>query len=216
MSDFSNRPEEEYPAADWPYTFYFNGVQMPRWSAQWHLCGLQTLLNDYVDDWDEFIGYKHLRLLKIWLDLIGVIRSEDPLIFRVCTQEMLMLLLGRPNEVLEQIQASAPSGHSPPEILAGLTEGAAKMITLCQSEGRAIWINGYPAEQNFLLESLPRMMSAQPPLPSMELPHIICRRKELTRRASWQHKDLRRLAQSGNLNKRHRQIVLQLPDVPSS
>lgn len=29
-----------YPDSDWPYTFYFNGEALPRWTAQWHLCQL--------------------------------------------------------------------------------------------------------------------------------------------------------------------------------
>ncbi|MEM8955775.1 MAG: hypothetical protein AAGD22_16595 [Verrucomicrobiota bacterium] len=48
----------DYPESDWPYTFYFNGQEFPKWSAQWHLCALGDFLNDFEDDWDEFIGYR--------------------------------------------------------------------------------------------------------------------------------------------------------------
>lgn len=211
MSNTSQLTGGTYPQADWPYTFYFNGVQMPKWTAQWHLCGLQGLLNDYTDDWDEFIGYKHLRYLEIWLHQIGVIRSEDPLIFRVCAQEMLSLLLGRPDEVLKNIQAAAPLGLSAPEILNGLTEGIAQMLALCEREGRAVWISGYPADQEFRLASMLSRLDPDPPRPSLELPHVIQRREELLNRSRTQLKNLRMLASRGRLNKRQRQIILQLP-----
>ena len=99
----------DYPDADWPYTFYFNGQELPKWSAQWHLCDLGVFLNGFEDDWDEFISYKHIWQLQCRLDHVGVVESEDPGIFRVCVQEVLLRLIQHREDVLERIRVSTSS-----------------------------------------------------------------------------------------------------------
>src|SRR6478609_1288586 len=102
----------EYPDSDWPYCFYFNGHELPKWTGQWHLCSLDRFLNNFEDDWDEWIGYKHIWFLQNRLDHVGSIESEDPLILRVCVQEVLLALLQNQGEVIHQIQESV-SGYHP-------------------------------------------------------------------------------------------------------
>jgi hypothetical protein len=84
----------DYPDADWP--------ELPKWSAQWHLCDLGVILNGFEDDWDEFIGYKHIWHLRCRLDHVGVVESEDPEIFRVCVQEVLLRLIQHREKVLDE------------------------------------------------------------------------------------------------------------------
>ena len=125
----------DYPASDWPHTFYFNGHELPKWSAQWHLCSLGDFLNDFDDDWDEFIGYKHIWHLQCRLDHVGTIESEDPLILRVCAQEVLLKLISQREGILERIRGLAPPECSPSEIFQGLTAGIARMIELSDHDG---------------------------------------------------------------------------------
>lgn len=77
-------------ASDFPERFFFNGEELPRWSSRWHLLPLGEFLSFRGDDdWDEFIGHRHIWHLQCRLDHDGVIESEDPLIFRICAQEVL-------------------------------------------------------------------------------------------------------------------------------
>jgi hypothetical protein len=202
----------DYPDADWPYTFYFNGHELPKWSAQWHLCDRRTFLNGFEDDWDEFIGCKHIRHLQCRLDHVGVVESEDPGIFRVCVQEVLLRLIRHREEVLKSMRVSTSSGDSPEKIFHGLVEGAARMLELCAQERRAFWTSGYAADQAQLKEFMSGCPNEETRADSVVPPHVSQRRSELESRAGFQLKALRALAQSGTLEKRLRQIVNQLPD----
>jgi hypothetical protein len=99
----------DYPDSDVPYPFFFNGKELPRWSAQWHLCSLGDLLNDFADDpgtgWDEFVGFQHIWHLQCRIDHVGSIDSEDPAIFHVCAQEVLRVMLLNRHQVIRSIGA---------------------------------------------------------------------------------------------------------------
>jgi hypothetical protein len=201
-----------YPDEDWPYSFYFNGHLLPKWSAQWHLCDLGSFLNGFQDEWDEFIGYKHIWHLQCRLNHVGSIESEDPAIFRVCVREVLLQLMRNNGEVLERLRMLPSLRDSPEKIFHGLVEGAARMLELCRQEGRAFWTSGYPADQEFLREFMSGWTKEEARPNSLVPPHVLQRRRELESRAGFQLKALRTLAQSGTLEKRLRQIVNQLPD----
>ena len=202
----------DYPESDWPYTFYFNGHKFPKWSAQWHLCALGDFLNDFADDWDEFIGYGHIWHLQCRLDHVGIVESEDPLILRVCAQEVLLKLVTHRDDVLDRIQASSLADSSRDDVFGGIIDGLARMISISNQDGYAFWISGYEADQERLRDYISRFSRSVTTPDAIEPPHISQRRSELHLRSRSQIKDLRILAQNGTLDKRLRTLVNQLPN----
>lgn len=201
----------EYPDSDWPYSFYFNGHELPKWSSQWHLCSLSRFLSNFEDDWDEWIGYKHIWFLQNRLDHLGNIESEDPLILRVCAQEVLLTLIQNRGEVIKEIHVNESGEHSAAEILWGIIEGLAKMIELSAQDSLATWTNGYAADQARLALFLSDFRSREKGGDFVNFPHILERKSELERRSGFQLRDLRTIAQNGTLDKRLRTLVNQLP-----
>lgn len=202
----------DYPDSDWPFTFYLNGCELPKWTAEWHLCELGDFLNDFEDHWDEFIGYRHIWHLQCRLDHLGVIESEDPLILKVCAQEVLLKLITHSVDVLDRIGTSAPAGSSPEEIFKGITEGIGRMISIADQDGFAVWTSGYEADQERLRDYVSGVRIAEACPEAIELPHISQRRSELLLRSWIQIRDLRILAETGTLDRRLRTIVKQLPN----
>lgn len=207
----------DYPDHNLPYPFYFNGTELPKWSAQWHLVPLDRLFNDFTDSpatgWDEFVGYQHIWHLQCRIDHVGWIDSEDPGIFHVCAQEVLRVMLLNRDQVVQSIGGIDTKGESGSEVYLQIVEGIAKMLALCARDGCAFWTSGYEEDRLRVEEWVKR--SALPPSHSeyLEPPHVRQRRSEQIRRAGSQLSELRRLAQQGTLNKRLRQLVNQLPEL---
>jgi hypothetical protein len=202
----------DYPDTDWPYSFYFNGQELPKWSSQWHLCSLSRFLNNFEDAWDEWIGHKHIWFLQNRLDHLGTIESEDPLILRVCAQEVLLALIKNQNEVVDQIQEALPGDQLASEVYIGITDGIARMIELSHQDCLALWTNGYRADNEQLTSFISSIPSRGNRSDSAALPHTLQRRSELEQRSRFQLSDLRTAGQSGKLDKRLRKLVHQLPN----
>ncbi|MFM2168628.1 MAG: hypothetical protein RIS79_2999 [Verrucomicrobiota bacterium] len=199
------------PDSDRTCSFYFNGHELSEWAAHWHVCDLDIFLNGYRDDWDEFVGYQHIWHLQNRLDHVGVVESEDPLIFRVCAQEVLLALIRNREAVVGRIREAVSDGTSAPEVLDELIDGIARMIELVHRDGIAVWTSGSVADLDRLNGVILCHREATGG-PSAELPHIRQRRAELSHRCGFQLKDLRSIAQSGTLDKRLRRVVNQLPN----
>lgn len=204
----------ESPSSEWPYSFYFNGHELPKGSSQWHLCSLSRFLNDFEDDWDEWIGYKHIWFLQNRLDHLGNIESEDPLILRVCAQEVLLALIQNRGEVIDHMNEELTGDLSAAEIFAGLTEGIARMIELSNQDHLAVWTNGQAADQARLKLFLSNLPCREERGPCVDLPHTLKRKSELETRSRFQLAALRKVAQSGTLEKNLRKLVNQLPSQP--
>ncbi len=201
-------PAEEHNE---PASFYFNGRKLPKWSSQWHLCGLNELLNGFEDDWDEFIGYKHIWHLQCRLDHQGVIESEDPAILRVCAQEVLIKLISQfdwvTQEVSNKLDLCAPAS----EIVEGVISGISRMITLSANYNLSLWTNGSEIELNSLREYMSCYQASIKDCDQVDLPHITERRSEIARRAHFQLKELRTLAQTQQTGKEFRRMIYGLP-----
>lgn len=169
-------------------------------------------MKDFQDDWDEWIGYKHIWFLQNRLDHLGTIESEDPLILRMCAQEVLLALIRNRDEVINQIQELVSGDHSAAEILFGIIEGIAKMIEISNQDNLAVWTNGYATDQARLTLFLSDTQSRKEGGELATLPHTLERRSELELRLRFQLSDLRTIAQSGTLDKRLRKLVNQLPN----
>jgi len=193
--------------SDWP-DFYFNGQELSKWTGRWHLCALTESLEDYQDDWDEFIGLKHIWHLQCRLDHVGVIESEDPLIHRICVQQVLLILLRHRDEVAAGMREALDCDVNADEVLDGLIDGAAQMIRLSHRDQFAIWTNGNEEDHARLLGFISRFR-ADPR--AITLPHVQQRIDEMRLRSCLQISELRKLAQSGILKKSYRTLICQLP-----
>ena len=200
-------PMQESHERDWP-NFYFNGQELSKWTGHWHLCTLQESLEDYQDEWDEFIDLKHIWHLQCRLDHVGVIESEDPLIHRICVQQFLLILLRHRDEVATGIREALDSDVNANEVIDGIIEGATQMIQLSHRDQFAIWTNGNE-EDNTKLISFISQFKDDPS--SVTLPHVQQRIDEMRLRSCMQITELRTLAQSGLLKKCHRTLIHQLP-----
>ncbi|GEP45122.1 hypothetical protein [Brevifollis gellanilyticus] len=206
----------DYPDRGVPYPFFFNGEELPRWSAQWHLCSLGDLLNNFVDDpitgWDEFVGYQHIWHLQCRIDHVGSIDSEDPGVFHVCAQEVLRVMLLHRDHVIRSIEAKGINNIATDEIYVQIVAGTARMIELCARDGSAFWTSGSEEDRTRVLNWM--QWSALPPGDPdyRESPHLAQRRAEQILRTRSQLSDLRTLAQTESLEKPLRQIISQLPE----
>lgn len=200
-----------------PPAFYFNGESLPCWSAQWHLCSLGGFLNDFADEptkgWDEFIGYRHIWHLQCRIDHVGAVESEDPLIFRVCAQEVLRVMLANHAAIMNRINAGE-TGDSPPDLVfSQMADGIARMITLCAQDSHAFWTSGTEVDRQSLLERI-RRSTLGPSAPDFcEAPHLEQRRSEAIHRSSSQISALNSLAQNGTLPRNLRRIARQIPPI---
>ena len=197
---------------EWPGSFYFNGRELPKWSAQWHLCSLGDFLNEFQDGWDEFIGLRHVWHLQCRIDHQATIESEDPGIFQICAHQVLLCLISNQAEIIANISEAAPDGCSAIEIYEGLTTGLAAMLQLTHSCGFAFWTNGDSEDLASLNVQILKYQNSV----SFEPPHLLQRRTEQAARIRFQQSELRNLAQSGKLEKQLRSIVNQLPVISLS
>ena len=187
--------------------FYFNGQELSKWTGYWHLCRLQDYLKDYHDNWDEFIGLKHIWHLQCRLDHVGVIESEDPLIHRICVQQVLLILLRHRDKIASGIREALDSDVNADEVIDGIIDGATQMIQLSHRDQFAIWTNGSGEDHTKLITFISQFR-ADPS--SITLPHVKQRIDEMRLRSCMQTTELRTLAQSGLLKKCHRKLINQL------
>ena len=71
----------EYPDNEFPWTFFFNGVALPKWGACWGMADICSFI-DLKDTWDWDVGPRDISILNCRIDHVGVVESADPDIFR--------------------------------------------------------------------------------------------------------------------------------------
>lgn len=207
----------DYPDSDWPYTFYFNGHELPKWSAQWHFCSIGDFLNNFIDDhesgWDEFISFRHIWHLECRIDHVGTVESENPGIFYVCAQEILRVMVLHRDKIIETIGSRDIEDAAAEDVFLEIVEGLAKMLEFSSRESCAFWTSGYDEDRQRVLDWMRRSRLPRDHPEFVESPHQTHRISERVLRAGFQLSELRSLAQRGPLDNRLRQIVDQLPDV---
>ena len=155
----------EYPDCECPWTFYFNGVALPKWGACWAMAGLHGFNEP---DWGSDVGPRELYILQCRIDHVGVVESADPDIFRYAVQEVLCILLEKRDAVFEKLEHSAKLERSwsfpadPAEIYEGLLEAAFQMREMTIRDRQAFWTNGYEADRLMLIEAAGKHLIARP------------------------------------------------------
>jgi hypothetical protein len=195
----------DYPEADFPWTFYFNGVAMPQWGANWPSFAL-----DEYKNWDWDVGPRDLYLIRHKIDRVGTLESANPHVFVYAVQEILCLLLTERKGVLGQIREWAGTETPAEEIYDGLLAAAFEMRASVRREGRAFWTSGYEADRLLLVEAMRRasLPAADPDF--LSPPHVQSWRRHLERLWKDQVKTLHHVAASGNLSQELRKKLSEL------
>lgn len=198
-----------YPDNELPWTFYFNGIALPKWGACWGMADVCSF-NDPRNNWELDVGPRDIFILDCRLDNIGVVESADPDIFRYAVQEVLCILLDKREAVFEKLRREWDFPADPDEIYADLVEAAFQMRELVIRDGRAFWITGYEPDRLQLVEAIQRA-SLPPGNPDYAPPpHVRSLRSQLESFWRQQAKILHRVASTGGKTKEFRKRLLQV------
>jgi hypothetical protein len=180
---------EEYPDSDFPYTFYFNGTVMPKWTSCWSYIPIT-----FKQDW---IGYL-CWLVKCRIDHVGVIESEDSEIMQICVNQCLYALLEHKDKILADLTKFYPDEDSQ-EIMDSMISGLLLMGEIITTTPKVAWTNGYDSD----LQKLNGMIDQEPQL----YPHEIERRSEMKFEVDSSLKQLRRYASNNKVPKNVRKYA---------
>jgi hypothetical protein len=195
----------DYPDRDFPWTFYFNGVAMPKWAAQW------PPVPSNSSDWDKNVGPRDLYIIRCKIDHIGKIESANPHIFLYAVQEILCLLVTEHEAVMQHYERNAQhwSVH-PEEIFNGVLEGAFQMRERVRKDGHAFWTSGYEADCFSLVQAI-RRANLPPKHPEFEAPpHVRDQQRLLKMYWDSQIRTLHRAATQEGVSKALRKRLLEL------
>jgi len=194
---------DEYPASDFPYTFYFKGEEMPKWGACWGMAGVWDFIQ-LERDADQEVGHRDVFFIYTRIDHVGVVESADPDVFIYAIQEVIGYLLSQRDSVLGSI------GNHPPEVYAGLVTAALRMRELAVQQRRAFWSSGYEQDRLRLLEVM-RCCQLPPDSPEfLSPPHLTHWKSMLQCLRDLQVRKLHQLAQSGQLDKDLRKKLYEI------
>jgi hypothetical protein len=195
----------EYNQKDFPWTFYFNGVPMPKWGAQWPWLGAGEHTN-----WDQDIGPRDFYITRCKIDHVGKVESASPHVFLYAVQELLCLLFTERDGVMELIRDANYPNTQPKEVYDGLVEAAFEMRALTQRDRMAFWTSGYQDDQMRLMEAMRRAALAPADPEFVPAPHVKSRQAELQRHWKQQIKILHGAAGAGDVPKELRKRLLEL------
>jgi hypothetical protein len=200
----------EHNQKDFPWTFYFNGMPMPKWGAQW-----PSFREERHGNWDADVGPRDFYIIRCKIDHVGKVESASPHVFLYAVQELLCLLVTEREGVLELIRhniqcSEVYSGVNPLEVYHGLMEAAFEMRALTQRDGVAFWTSGYQSDQMQLMEAM-RRAALPPSNPEfVAAPHVKNRQADLQRLWKQQVKILHAAASAGGVPKELRKRLLEL------
>jgi hypothetical protein len=195
----------EHSDKDFPWTFYFNGMPMPKWAAQW-----PSSRKIEHGNWDADVGPRDLYIIQCKIDHVGKVESASPHVFLYAVQELLCMLVTEREGVLDIIRDRNYPNTEPLEVYNNLTEAAFEMRALTKHDGVAFWTSGYQADQMRLMEAMRR--AALPPSDPefVAAPHVKERQAELQRLWKQQVRILHAAASAGGVPKELRKRLLEL------
>lgn len=189
--------ENPYSDNEFPWNFYFNGVHMPKWGGCWGLAQITQFLKP-EEEWDNDISDRAVYLIGCRMHHVGATESEEPGLFTYAIQEVLCILFGHRDTLLQSIRTSSVS-CSAEEVYDGLVSAAVKMRKLVCDKQLAFWITGYEEDRLRLLQRMERSQLS-PSTPDYEpAPHIEQKAYELACGLESQRTKLYELAQSGKM-----------------
>ena len=199
----------QYLKKDLPWTFYFNGVALPRWGATWPIFAPKNNSN-----WDWEIGPRDFHIICSKIGHVGNIESAGAHAFLYVVQEVLCILFTERAEVFDRIenwtQKWAGEPVSPKEIYDGLVGAAFEMHRLTRRDYVAFWTSGFEMDRLRLVEAMRR--AALPPNDPEYAPppHMLARQRHLDQLWKNQIKVLHQAASSGDIPQAVRKKLLEL------
>ncbi len=206
---------DAYPDHDFPWTHYFNGEPMPRWSNCWHLVPVFSHAEAYMTRWgDDLVGVNHLNSIFCKMDHIGP-ESEDPEVFRICCLSLAFVLVRHEAEILQDLETEGSQyGGTPMEIFTGVRDGVFAMHRRCLTDGVAFWASGYEADREALLEAMRRSRLPPDDPDWLEPPHLERQRLHTNCRLSSIRSDILSLLGTRVYSKDVRRLIHGLPKQP--
>ena len=190
----------DYPERDFPWTFYFNGVALPKWGWCWNF----IKFNGSQENWDSDVGPRDIYILNCRIDHVGTIESAEPEIFRYAAQEALCVLMENKESIFEEVRKTKDFPASPDDVYHDLVEASFQMRELIIQTGRAFWTRGYEADRLRLVEAIRRASLPENHSEHESPPHVKSFRSQLKSINDWQVKKLHQIASSGGLSKEMR------------
>lgn len=204
--------QQDYPDRDSPWRFYFNGVELPKWSATWCSASLLERARALMENWDERIGWSDLWILYCRIDHVGIVESEDPLRFCVCASVLLEVLLSEESSLISELVAFAQERNTTAEeVFSGLRDGLFQMLELATCDQIAFWTTGYEHDRVKLAETVRRHRLPVSHPDYLEAPHVKADRREAVLRLAFLRKDLRDLAFKRDFPKKISSFIHNLP-----
>ncbi len=201
-----------YPAADYPFTLYFNGRAMARWANCWPLSDVASAAAALMDNWGEAVGSYDLWDLHNRIDHVGTIESADPETFCVCCLTVAFLMIRDEAAIRSSVSPECIKlGSTPNEIYDSVLAGLFTMQKLTVQDGFAIWTSGYEPDQNSLLEYLRRHGLPRSDPEWLDAPHRKARLAEATHRVDVMRRKMITMLGTHALPKEIRGLIHEIP-----
>jgi|KBSSwiStaDraftv2_1062776.scaffolds.fasta_scaffold293600_2 hypothetical protein len=185
-----------YPDEDCPWTFYFNGQEMPKWTSTWSLIPTDNRHGE-DDDWITDLCWR----IYCRIDHLGNIETEDSNLVRVCLLWHMRCLVERETEVRQNISERLSESEQREPVFENLFDGLNKMFELSHEREVCCWTNGYARDQERLVEFISQTHDL--------FPHQKSRLQELESRSFREVKQMRRIASTKKLPKSIREKILE-------
>ncbi len=196
---------------DWPWTLYFNGEAVARWANCWNLCEFPENSSELFMEHTWIVDYSDFVRLCNRMDLAHTIDSEDPVLFRIQSLSLLVLLLRQENRIKAKLAPlAAEDGTTPNTIFEGIRDGVAAMHRLVVRDQFAFWTVGYEGDGAALLEAV-RQSPPTPSLSGVVPPHIRDRNRGAEDRLHSLRCELLELLRAGHYPKDFRRFIHELP-----
>lgn len=141
----------------WPYRFFFNGHELPKWSNCWHYCQLGDFLNwDIPDDATQWIGDWKIWDIQTRLDHQSV-ESDYAEDMTYAAYRVLVTLLENPDPIranIEQARVANEDDTTAAVIFDNIALGLRRIIELAPNNEFCFWISG---DQDSLREVMEEM-----------------------------------------------------------
>lgn len=198
-------PNANHSEKDFPWTFYFNGVEMPKWGACWPEVPAGNRRN-----WEWEIGPRDFYLVRNKIDHVGRIESSNPHVFLYAVQEVLCLLFTEYRLVSEHCRRIAGTSSTAEEVYEGLIAAAFEMRERTKQDQAAFWTSGYEADRLRLMDAMRRAVLPPTDPEHQAPPHIQARQSHLKMLWQTQLKTLHQAASSKHITNTMRKKLMEL------
>ena len=204
----------DYPESEFPWTFYFNGETMPRWTNCWGACDMFHLVSKEIDEWDQRITSHDLVMLYRRIDHVGSVESEERGRFQVLALTLIEAMMTSEAAILAAISRCEwvrDRGFNTKDIYHGVLDGLFKMVQLTERDGMSFWIAGHPTDRDHLLEFIRRTKLPQEHPDHYDSPHIRTDRLGAQFRYEQLRKEIIGVVHASGVPKDARRQVHELP-----